>query len=177
MVSQSSSIFRSYFKEFIIDLYSSTLSSSSESVFHVIHSGCGAFHCVLIYWIFISSILSVWLLFSYSLCWILYSFLVLTSLFHLSFFFFFGVYSRCLLWTVWIELKSFFEFSVWMFFLVILIEVHYYGISNFWRRSIVFDFWIVLFLHWNLHIWTWLSGRAAQRLSVCDCFPVGAGSE
>lgn len=91
---------------------SSTLSSSSESDFHMIHSVSGAFHCVfnLIYWIFISSTLSVWLFFSYSLYWILFSFLILMSLFHLSFFVSIGVYSR-LLWTVWIEIKSLFEFS------------------------------------------------------------------
>lgn len=179
MVSQGSSIFCSYFKEFILDLYCmlqfSTLSSSSESAFHAIHYGYGAFHCVfnLIYWIFISSTLSVWLFFSYSLCGILFSFLVLTSLFHLLFFFYWIVLTSSLNCldrvkiTLWI---------LWMFFPVILTEAHYYGIGNFWR-SIVLDFCVVLFLHWNLHIWTWLSDGAAQRPSVCDRLPAGAGSE
>lgn len=75
----------------------STLSSSSGSVFQMIHSVGEALPWVfnLVYWIFISSIISVWLFVSFSFCWILFSFFI-NFLIHL-YLFSLAVYSY-LLW-------------------------------------------------------------------------------
>lgn len=95
---------------------------------------------------------------SLSLCWIIFSYLVLISLFLASLCFCsLGVYWCFLGFFEYIYHQSF-EFLVWLFFQVVFIGCHYGGASILWRRRVILVFHVVsiwccfLFLCWDLCI-------------------------